>query len=431
MKKEKAKECLSLRDLFIAEKAKIVRQCELCAACLKVCPVYPLTSFSNERPAHIMKKALEALEGKPSEVARELAYSCTNCAVCIDSCPVDLNPYHLQEILRAELVSCGHEFPLTKPRIGDREYDLEDVVGYLHIKPSQIRWLTRTSLQPEHKDIVVFLGCSIRVMPDKILALLDILSMIGMDFIALGGGDLCCGGKYLRSGELAKADRAARGLLLTLSAFKPKKVAFWCGTCLYEVTKVFPAFAQIGFQSVHISRLIADEIHRLRFRKSIEAKVVVHDPCNLSRKGGDLESVRKIIGAIPGVTLMEMAHNKENSLCCGDSVKYSYPDIAMTLRERVLSEVEDTGAQILATVCHGCHRSFCREQQNYHFEIKNYITLVADAAGSTHEDKHKQYLQMANIDEIIDEARDYIEASPYGLKDFEKLLPLYFGFAES
>ena len=84
----------------------------------------------------------------------------------------------------------------------------------------------------------------------------------------------------------------------------------------------------------------------------------------------------------------------------------------------------------MATICTGCHRNFCRDQRDYPFEIKNFITLVAEAAGLSYEDKLKKYLQLETIDEIIDEAREYIEASPYTLEEFRQLLPLYFRFPE-
>ncbi len=427
MKREKAKQYASLGDLFTGEKAEILRQCHSCGACLETCPVFPLTSFSHEKPADILQKVLEAIESKPSEIAREMAYSCTYCAMCLNSCPSGLNPYYLQEILRCELAGCGYGSPSPKPQIGNKVFDLEDVVGHLQIKPSQIRWLTEMPARPERKDVLLFLGCSLRVAPEKSLALTDLMEMMGIDFVAVGGGDLCCGRRYLRTGDLAKADRESKEFLTALSAFQPKKVAFACGTCLFEVDKVASSFADIAFETMHVSKLLADEIHRLKFKNPIKARVAIHDPCNLSRKGGDVESVRKLLGAIPGVTLVEMAHNKEKALCCGMSTQNTYPDVANTFAREVLREAEETGAQILATVCIGCHRSYCLRERNYPFEVKNFINLVAEAAGLSYEDKLKKYLQMGNVDKIIADARENIEASPYTLEEYKKLLPLYFG----
>jgi Fe-S oxidoreductase len=215
-----------------------------------------------------------------------------------------------------------------------------------------------------------------------------------------------------------------------LNAFRPKKVACTCGSCCYEARNVFPAFADVSFQSMHVSKLLADEIHRLEFDKSVEAKITVHDPCYMSRKIGDVESVRKLLGAVPGVTLVEMAHNKENALCCGIMAQNSYPNIAAKFQRQILDEAKETGAQILATTCIGCHRVFCRYQGDYPFEVKHFINLLAEAAGLSYEDKLKKYQQLGTIDAIIDESREYIEASPYSLEEYKQLLPLYFSFPE-
>jgi hypothetical protein len=51
---------------------------------------------------------------------------------------------------------------------------------------------------------------------------------------------------------------------------------------------------------------------------------------------------------------------------------------------------------------------------------------VAEAAGLSYEDKLKKYLNLGSIEAIIDESREYIEASPYTLEEYKQLLPLYF-----
>ena len=426
MKEQNGGKYRSFRELVDREKADIVRECNSCGACLQVCPVYRYTSFSHERPVAVQRKVLDAIKGKPNDVAQEMAYSCVYCARCMKSCQLGLNPYHLQEILKAELVIAGCKPTLPKPQIGRKVYDLKEVVQFLQIKPSQISWLNKVPAHPKQADVVLFMGCSMRDMPEKSLALVELLEMMEMDFVALSGGTLCCGGRYLRSGDADKTDRVAGKFIPALNAFHPKKVAFTCGTCLYEVSKVFPAFTSVNFEPMHVVRLLAEEVHRLKFRKPVKARVAIHDPCNLSRKGGDVESARKLLSAVPGVTLVEMAHNKEDSLCCGSAAQETSPEIARTLRQRSLNEVRDTGAEIMATVCTGCHRSFSPCEKDFPFKIKNYINLVSEAAGLNYEDRLKKYLQMGDVDRIIKEAGENIEASPYSLEEYKKLLPLYF-----
>ena len=100
VKERNAGKYRSFRELVDCEKADIVRACNCCGACLKVCPVYRYSSFSHERPVAVLHKVLDAIQGKPNDVAQEMAYSCVCCARCMKSCQLGLNPYHLQEILR-------------------------------------------------------------------------------------------------------------------------------------------------------------------------------------------------------------------------------------------------------------------------------------------------------------------------------------------
>jgi Fe-S oxidoreductase len=66
---------------------------------------------------------------------------------------------------------------------------------------------------------------------------------------------------------------------------------------------------------------------------------------------------RALLGAIPGVKLVEMAHNRENSLCCGGGgggmwldTFYKSKDMER-LSERRVREAVASGANVLAVAC--------------------------------------------------------------------------------
>ena len=42
-----------------------------------------------------------------------------------------------------------------------------------------------------------------------------------------------------------------------------------------------------------------------------------HDSCCLGRQNEFYEAPRQLLQAIPGVKLVEMVHNRVNSICCG------------------------------------------------------------------------------------------------------------------
>ncbi|MEE9202791.1 MAG: (Fe-S)-binding protein [Dehalococcoidia bacterium] len=429
MEAGRAKQYSSLSEEFAAEKARLIEGCDFCGDCLEVCPVFPMRSSPQEGPVEVQEKLIQFLKGGgPQEAAGEHAFSCAGCALCVNSCPQGLNPLRLREVLKAELVGCGYHPPsVAQAQIGDRAYDLNQVIGSLQIKPSQVRWLTQVPPDPQPKELVVFLGCNVFLMPDKVLALMDLLEMTGLDFVALAGGDLCCGSKHLLKGELEKTERATGDYLRALSAFRPRRVALWCGTCYSLTRNEFPKYADIPFEPIHVSQLLVEQLPKLKLTRPVEATVTLHDSCNLGRKGRDFESVRTLLRAIPGLTLVEMARNREDAPCCGGGAQRHYPRIAEAMRRQALDEVRKTGAQIMTTVCQGCHRYFNPAGWEYPFQIKNYVTLLAEAAGYSYEDKLQRYLRLGSLEGILEEAREYVEAGPYTVEELRQLLPLYFG----
>ena len=71
--------------------------------------------------------------------------------------------------------------------------------------------------------------------------------------------------------------------------------------------------------SIHYVELLDELIQQgvIRPTNPVDLKVTYHDPCYLGRHAGIYEAPRRILEAIPGVTLMEMQNNRERSFCCG------------------------------------------------------------------------------------------------------------------
>ena len=87
---------------------------------------------------------------------------------------------------------------------------------------------------------------------------------------------------------------------------------------------------------------------------------------------------------------------------------------------------EATGADILATICTGCQQSFAPLSHRYPFEVRSYIDIVAEAVGVKHEDRFKKYLNMGDISQVMDAAREYIDASDFSQEEMERVLHGYF-----
>jgi len=92
----------------------------------------------------------------------------------------------------------------------------------------------------------------------------------------------------------------------------------------------------------------------------VEKRVTYHDPCYLGRHNGIYEPPRDVLRAIPGIDLVEMERNRENSLCCGGGGGGLWNEVPAEQRFSVLrvKEAVETGAEIIAAACPYCISMF-------------------------------------------------------------------------
>ncbi|MBI4596765.1 MAG: (Fe-S)-binding protein [Candidatus Tectomicrobia bacterium] len=410
-------EITSLTELFAGEKERFIQNCTLCGVCVESCPAIPYTPLSTIEASDIMARAMDVLQdGSISEEATIRAASCMQCAACRDVCPQEINPQLIQEILQLDLVKLGQKrYPKMEIKMGDGICFLPDVVVSMQIKPEEKRWLDRVPDNPTPRDIVVFAGCSMLMMPDKIFTLSDILEGLGLDFVMVAGGELCCGSRY--SGvNLQKAEAHGRALVNKLSAFKPQQVIFCCTECAHQVTQYYKKMVPISYEFDEIFHFLSQRLDQLEFTHQVNKTVTLHDPCALTRLFGDTTSLRQLLKAIPGVTLVEMHKNKEQAPCCGSAASRNFPQVGQEMTRQCLQEAARTGAEVLVDACQGCHLQFCPEEAKYPFEIQNCLTIIGKAMGIAYEDKLKKFYRYGQADTVLAETKDNIEAGPYELK---------------
>jgi glycolate oxidase iron-sulfur subunit len=81
--------------------------------------------------------------------------------------------------------------------------------------------------------------------------------------------------------------------------------------------------------------------------------VAYHDACHLAHAQGIWGAPRRLLGAIPNLTLAEIP---EGEICCGSAGTYNieHPDIADQLGLRKARNILGTGADAVATGNIGC-----------------------------------------------------------------------------
>jgi glycolate oxidase iron-sulfur subunit len=81
--------------------------------------------------------------------------------------------------------------------------------------------------------------------------------------------------------------------------------------------------------------------------------VTFHDPCHLSRHQKLSLQARKILRSLPGIEFIEM---READWCCGGAGAFAleHPNLSLQILERKVRNIEQSGADIVATTCPSC-----------------------------------------------------------------------------
>jgi Fe-S oxidoreductase len=113
--------------------------------------------------------------------------------------------------------------------------------------------------------------------------------------------------------------------------------------------------------------------------KELRRTVTYHDPCYLGRYNSIYDAPRHILSSIPGFTLVEMRHNRRQSLCCGGGgggIFKQQP--AESLGAVRVQEALDAGADIIAVACPYCLKMLDEAVQQRGLEQKIAVYDVAE-----------------------------------------------------
>ena len=355
-----------------------------------------------------------------------MVFSCNGaCGLCAKACPEGLIPYSAFMSAIAKIFRAGKEAPpLSYEMMPGHRYNFANVFSALQIKPSEERWIKKIPANPEPVDVVFFAGCAPAGIPHTLLETVDILEKTGIDFVALAGGELCCGSGHMIWGDMEGSQSMGQDFVSAIAAFRPEKAVFFCTGCHIMCLGMLPRFMSVPFESYELTQFLVENLDRIPFTQSVNKVVAIHDSCSVARLG-TFEVTRELLQAIPGITLVEMEHNRDNALCCGGLTNVNRPEISEALRRAPLEEAKAAGADILATICTGCQESFAPLEYQYPFEVRSYVSLVAEAVGVQHEDRFKPLVNGEDATKVLARVRDYINTSDFSPQEMERILPEY------
>ena len=268
---------------------------------------------------------------EPSAEIQEVMDDCLMCGYCQARCALDnmgIFSTIRQDLREAGFVSAKHERTATKI--------LEE--GTLFPRPTPFRRVGTTPL---------YLGCAYQSKPHEVKSIVSVLEKVGID--PLVSDEVCCSYIVGAVGFEDEFESAQARFRQVYGPHLDNEILTVCPTCTATLGDEY------GLNVKHAVVAVAEKLQEMDL-KPLNRRVTYHDPCHLGRATGGFDAPRMIMEAIPGLKLVEMPRNRENSLCCGAGGGGLWMEVDKDQRFAVLrvQEACDVGADVLATACPYC-----------------------------------------------------------------------------
>lgn len=386
--------------------------CTQCGECLKFCPVQMVTddpSISPPEKIRIFREFLKATDSLkatltgPGEIDRKLlehftkaVYECTTCGACGEACPVGIHTQRLWPMLRREMVIRGLGPLGAHGEMPDHMRETGNIYG----KPAAERfspWFPEGVKPVENAEVAYYAGCTGAYEAQPMVrgdAL--VLGAIGEPFTmleptALEDGEICCGFPLFITGQHDMLEEIVKKLVDAYKKRGVKTIVCSCPCCVNIMSREWPLYyakatgvEDFPLKIKHITQFAADALKsgKLKIKKSLDERLIYHDPCYLSRGVGIMDEPREVLRSIPGATVLEFEKNRMDSQCCGagGAARKTFHENAVAMGRLTIDEAVEKGADRLILSCPACYAKVNEAMQGYEKQVKitDIMELLAE-----------------------------------------------------
>jgi len=348
-------------SLYELKDGERIRTCLQCGTCSGVCPFGYIMKF----PPGKMIGALRA-EIFDQVIKADSVWMCISCNACAAFCPSNIpitaalmtrakEEMLLAGNIPAELQAAMENTQRYGNPLGESPRKRADWISGL--KP-EINILSKTR-QPV--DVLWFVGdyasFHSRMQPAT-KAFAKILNALGVKFGILGTEEFSDGDSQRLAGERGLFEMVAQKNGLLFKKYKFNEIITTDPHAFNAIKNEYPSLG-IKYPVRHYTQFLFERLEQLKplMKKEVRAKVAFHDPCYLGRVNGVFDEPRALLAAIPGVELVELSHQRMNSLCCGGGGGgmwldgFQWQKAHTRLSEWRVREAVAVHADILAVAC--------------------------------------------------------------------------------
>jgi Fe-S oxidoreductase len=353
---------LTLDGLLGTPAGRALLSCIQCGTCAGTCPYGDVMRYTPRRLIGMLR------EGFIEEVLRsDDLLNCVTCYDCWAKCPRGL---HLTDVL----------LPVIKEqvllRLASVPSELQDALANTmrygnpmgESPRKRAAWADGSEAPvPLLRDLGRPVGvlwvveCYASYYPrgqDNARATARVLAALGIDFAILGPEEKCVGECARLVGEKGLFDTLREQNMATFAKYEFGSLLTSDPHAFDALRYVYPALG-LDRPVEHTTPFLAARLDDLRPRltRKLGYTVTYHDSCVLGRHNHMHEEPRRILEALPGVRLVEMTHNRDNTICCGGGGGGMWLDAwykskgNARLSDRRVEEAAATGADVLAVSC--------------------------------------------------------------------------------
>lgn len=361
--------------------------CLECGKCTSICPVS--IKFEDFSPRLVVKKAL--LDFESDLLNDERIWECLTCNLCNHVCMSDV---HLPEFIRSVREEAAQIGNKGTPSHCEVPFAVARLMANPNLNQNRLNWLTKDmKTTQDNGEYLLFTGCTPYLgnifsdfddAVDITRAAVLLLNYFGIEPVVLPN-EKCCGHDMLWLGQSETFEKLRKQNTQSIEGTKAKTIITTCAECYYTLKNDYTLNADV----LHISQFLAHKFEKydLELQGLKLGKVTYHDPCRLGRFAGEFEAPRKVLGALPGVELVEMERNRQKSPCCGVSSWMNCNDFSREMRLNKLSMAQEVDAKMLVTTCPKCRIHLRCYTSNEHVkpqmnvDVEDITILAAKSLG--------------------------------------------------
>jgi len=303
-------------------------------------------------------------------ITEEEIWACTTCRSCEDQCPV-MNE-HVDKIIdlrRYLVLTEGRMKPDAQRAItnierqsnpwGINRKERENWRdGCKDIQVPTIKEIEKAGEEFEYLFFVGSMGSFDNRCQKIAQSFARLMNIAGIKFTILGNKEKNSGDTPRRIGNEFLFQELASANIDTFRKHNVKKIVTIDPHAFNTFKNEYPEFGLEDVEVYHHTQLLNQWIKegKLKPKNEVNEVIAYHDSCYLGRYNGIYDQPRDILKSIPGVQLVEVSRNRENSMCCGagGGLMWTEEDTGTRINVARTEQILDTNPTMIGTGCPYC-----------------------------------------------------------------------------